>query len=71
MSMPNNMNRQRYTEALDLLGGKGGDGTLDDLLQKIARCLGDPMLFPDLVQDIVEDEHASEIRINLARVQIE
>lgn len=61
----------RYQESLRVLCGGKVPEKVTPLLDLIATCLAEPLMFPELVEDIVTDEAIRESRINLARVQID
>lgn len=61
----------RYRESLSVLCGGKLPGNVPPLLDRIAICLAEPLIFPELVEEIVTNEGIKEIRIHLARVQID
>ncbi|MBN1539076.1 MAG: hypothetical protein JW939_02945 [Candidatus Thermoplasmatota archaeon] len=71
------MNKQRlrgsgrYQESLRVLCGGKVPEKVPPLLDLIATCLAEPLIFPELVEDIVTDKGIKEARIHLARVQID
>ena len=64
-------NSGRYHESLGLLFGGKVPAKVPPLMEKMATCLAEPLLLPELIEEIVEDEGINEIRIALARVQID
>jgi hypothetical protein len=69
--MAQNRSTNRYKSVLDILHGTRDEHEEDPLLEKIALCLADPAEFPFMVEGIVEDERIEEMRIALARAQID
>jgi len=69
--MPANRRNDRYGKALELLSGKEEPDDPDPLLEKIAICLSSPLEFPLQVESIVNDEGIQNLRMHLARVQID
>ena len=69
--MAQNRSTNRYRSALDILHGSRDEYEDDPLLEKIALCLADPGEFPFMVEGIVEDVRIEEMRIALARAQID
>ncbi|MGA1820308.1 MAG: hypothetical protein ACMUHU_04785 [Thermoplasmatota archaeon] len=64
-------NSGRYHESLQLLSGGKVPPKTAALMEKIATCLAEPLLLPELIEDIVGDENIRDMRIALARVQID
>ncbi|MGA1872472.1 MAG: hypothetical protein ACMUHY_02265 [Thermoplasmatota archaeon] len=64
-------NSVRYRESLEVLCGGKVTGKADPLLEMIATCLAEPLLLPELIEDIIENESILDMRLHLARVQID
>jgi len=64
-------NSGRYHESLSLLCGGKVPAKVSPLMEKIATCLAEPLLLPEVIEEIVGDESINEMRIALARVQID
>ena len=64
-------NSSRYRESLEVLYGGKVPEKVTPLMVRIATCLAEPILLPELIEEIVTDEDIADMRIALARVQID
>jgi hypothetical protein len=71
MKMAGMKSNKRVERCLEVLFGGKVPKNIPPLYWNIAECLAIPELLPERIEDIVKDEGIEDIRLALARVQID